>query len=700
MKRYTILVAIMVFLYANETSAQFFQKVPGFDARANREAERLWKDGKFAEAEKMMWAAYERTRVVNHIGILAHLKWDIGDVKGYNAVWDKVIQHHLDQYAKSNLNMHKMEVQLSLDEKFNRNISQGDPIVGLKSGMELLDLFGEKINDIENSFFYNIYTKATEIAFLTDDKATLEKMYQKIATIKNARAGELYTYVYLSIANKQYDSAIAKLLNIEKNGSGFTGSKVYARTLLPIVNAYKGDNEEALKWITESKKNILINDSYFKDLLGLIALNQKQYPEAVEKLTNALKGRKVLYAHIEPVSKYKLYHQRGLAYLGMNELQKAKKDFEASLVYNKTYAPAINALATLEGKMIAGRTTDKTPPKISILEPAVTRGLKVSTSAKDVMVKGIAEDPSGLKSVEINGTAVYSTEKGDFWGSVLLKEGANKLTIVATDLAGNSMEEVFEVERQQATAQTNNDDIIPAKQKEGKNFALLIASQNYTDPAIPSLENPIADAVKLKLALKNNYNFQEENIYTLFNPDITDFRKKFLQISESLDPDDNLIIFYAGHGIWVDKDKKGYWLLTDAQRNDVNTWLPNKEVLGMIADVPARHTLLITDACFSGSVFKTRGLNGDAPPALREMSEKISRVAITSGNDSEVPDESVFMKHLIKALNENKEKYFTAQKMFITQILEAVMSETKTEPRYGTLELSGHVGGDFIFVKK
>lgn len=700
MKRYLILATIMVLLFTNETSAQLFLKVPSFDAKANREAERLWKDGKFAEAEKIMWAAYERTRIVNHIGILAKHKWEIGDVKGYNDVLDKVIQHQMNQYAKSNLSMDKMAAQMSLYDKFNKNIAQGDPIVGLKAGMEMLDLFGEKINDTENSFFYDLSMKGAEIAFLTDDKATLEKMHRKVIGIKNAKMGELYIYTYLGIANKQYDSVIARLLEIEKNGSGFMGSKWVARVLLVTVNTYKGDNEEALKWIAEAKKNILTNDSQFKDIYGQIALNQKKYPEAVEKLTNALKGRTVLYIHLEPVSKYKLYHQRGLAYLGMNDLQKAKKDFEASLVYNKTYAPAINALATLEGKMISGRTTDKTPPKISILEPAVTRGLKVTTSAKDVMVKGIAEDPSGLKSVEINGTSVYSTEKGDFWGSVLLKEGANKLTIVATDLAGNSMEEVFEVERQQATAQTNSDDIIPAKQKEGKNFALLIASQNYTDPAIPSLENPIADAVKLKLALKNNYNFQEENIYTLFNPDITDFRKKFLQISESLDPDDNLIIFYAGHGIWVDKDKKGYWLLTDAQRNDVNTWLPNKEVLGMIANVPARHTLLITDACFSGSVFKTRGLSGEAPPALREMSEKISRVAITSGNDSEVPDESVFMKHLIKALNENKEKYFTAQKMFITQILEAVMSETKTEPRYGTLELSGHVGGDFIFVKK
>jgi hypothetical protein len=58
------------------------------------------------------------------------------------------------------------------------------------------------------------------------------------------------------------------------------------------------------------------------------------------------------------------------------------------------------------------------------------------------------------------------------------------------------------------------------------------------------------------------------------------------------------------------------------------------------------------------------------------------------------------MKYLIKALSENKEKFLTAQKMFITQIIEAVMTESKTEPRYGTLELAGHVGGDFIFIKK
>ena len=78
----------------------------------------------------------------------------------------------------------------------------------------------------------------------------------------------------------------------------------------------------------------------------------------------------------------------------------------------------------------------------------------------------------------------------------------------------------------------------------------------------------------------------------------------------------------------------------------------------------------------------------------------MSRLAITSGNDTEVPDKSLFMKYLVKALSENKDQYLTAQKMFINKILEPVMTETKTDPRYGTLELAGHVGEDYIFSKK
>jgi hypothetical protein len=403
-------------------------------------------------------------------------------------------------------------------------------------------------------------------------------------------------------------------------------------------------------------------------------------------------GQEVLF-----IDKWKVYKLMGDAYAGLQQFEKAKDNYNLSLLFYPEYEPAQKALVQLGSQVALVLETDKTAPAIIITEPATNRGLEIVSAGNDILVKGTAADPSGLKSVTINGVSVYAQVDGNFWGNVSLKDGANKITVVATDFAGNTITQVFEIKKKAAVAAS---DIVPVVVKEGKNYCLLIGAQNYDDLSIPSLENPIQDAVKLKIILKQKYNFEDVNIITLFNPAANDVKRQLLELTNTIEPEDNLLIFYAGHGIWVEKEKKGYWLLVDAKRNDSNTWLQNKDVLNLIAKLPSRHTLLITDACFSGGVFKTRSIGKNAPAAIQSMNEKISRVAITSGNDTEVPDESVFMKYLIKALSENKEQYLTAQKMFITQIIEAVMTETKTEPRYGTLELAGHIGGDFIFSKK
>ena len=104
--------------------------------------------------------------------------------------------------------------------------------------------------------------------------------------------------------------------------------------------------------------------------------------------------------------------------------------------------------------------------------------------------------------------------------------------------------------------------------------------------------------------------------------------------------------------------------------------------------------------------------------ALIQIVNNISRGAITSGNDTKVPDESVFMKYLVKVLSENKEKYITAQRIFITKIIEAVRNESKplkqfsivfykailnnsdTSPQYAAIKNVGDEGGGFVFIKK
>lgn len=693
-----LLTLLMVPIVSASFSQSIFSmgtaKRPDTDFKTEKEADKLWKDGNYVEAERLYRKAYANSGHVYHLLPLARNKFEIGDIKVANSVYDIIINKTIEK-SKGQPRTYIAPVNFYYFEKIDKNLKNGSPEVALATTLAFVESMGTKISDSEIGFYQRIYISACETAFALDNEEALFKLNEKAAQVEKGEYGEFFSYVYLHLVRKDFDKSLKKVQDVIENGGGFMLSKIAAKALLPVVYTSMGENEKALAAID---KSTLIVDGYFQYLYGVISLNQKKYPEAIEYLNKALNGYVVLGSRIEPVGKYRHYTKRAEAYLGLGDLIQARKDYESALVYNASYEPALNGIAKLEGRMINDRKTDQTPPVIVITEPSVNRGLKVTVNTNDVMVRGKATDAAGLKSVTLNGQLIYSKDEGDFWGNLNLVAGSNKITVVATDLAGNVAEQIFEIEK--SNGGSVSADIVPVLQKEGKNYAVLIASQNYDDMAIPSLENPIPDAVKLKMILKGSYNFSDENVLTLFNPERVDLRKKFIQLGEILQPEDNLVIFYAGHGIWVEKEKKGYWLLTDAQRNDVNTWLPNKEVLEMIADLPARHTLLITDACFSGSVFKTRSIGADAPPAIREMSEKISRVAITSGNDTEVPDESIFMKYLVKALSENKEKYLTAQKMFITQIIEAVMAESKTEPRYGTLELAGHVGGDFIFSKK
>lgn len=534
------------------------------------------------------------------------------------------------------------------------------------------------------------YTKAIELLnglpksqFFTDD-------------IRNTNLAQVYFESGdFTISAKFAD----KLTGFHVNTKNYYNFKIYAS---------QGENEKALQYFEEYRKFLKTTfkkDALFNELfyyLAIIDLNKKNYQFALTNLDSALNIRPEMYGSGNLIDRWKIFKLMGDAYTGLLQFEKARDNYNISLLTNPDYEPTKEAIVKLETIIGTTVSTDKTAPTINLLEPSPKRGLKVTTASANVLIKGIANDISGIKEVSINAKIVYAQKSGDFWGEIPLKEGMNQLTITATDLVGNKGVQIFEVERMVANPiiANNTEVVIPVTEKIGKNVCLLIGAQNYSDANIPSLSNPIADAVKLKMILKSTYNFSDENVIQLFNPGTDDVKRQLLELTNQLQPEDNLLIFYAGHGIWVEKEKKGYWLMTDAKRNDPNTWLPNKTVLDLVAKIPSRHTLLITDACFSGSVFKTRGLTDGAPKPIQEMEEKISRIAITSGNDTEVPDESVFMKYLIKALNSNKEKYLTAQKMFINQILEAVMTESKTEPRYGTLELAGHVGGDFIFTKK
>lgn len=250
------------------------------------------------------------------------------------------------------------------------------------------------------------------------------------------------------------------------------------------------------------------------------------------------------------------------------------------------------------------------------------------------------------------------------------------------------------------TEDDNNGNILVSELKKRKYFALIIAEQSYKDPAILDLDQPVADAKSLKNALVTNYTFEPQHVTLLQNPTRTQIIETFDKLTNTVTNTDNLLIFYAGHGIWDEKIEQGYWLPSDAKKSSKAAWLSNGTIRDYIRAIDSKHTLLITDACFSGGILKTREAFS-ASKAILELYKLPSRKAMTSGSLKTVPDNSVFIEYLIKALERNNQPLISADQLFNSFKYNVINNSANGQvPQYGVISQADDEGGDFIFLKK
>lgn len=239
----------------------------------------------------------------------------------------------------------------------------------------------------------------------------------------------------------------------------------------------------------------------------------------------------------------------------------------------------------------------------------------------------------------------------------------------------------------------------PATSRASRYFALLIAVEEYQDPAIASLSEPLKDANKLRDVLKNKYTFEDNDIMLLQNPTFEDLNIVFEDLSKKITPSDFLLIFYAGHGFFDEKTNIGYWLPSDAQEKNRAKWFRNSALVENIGAINSKHTLLIADACFSGGIFKTRAPFNNATIDIANMMKRPSRKAMTSGSLTTVPDKSVFMKYILKTLEENNNQYLPSEELF-EEVRISMKNNADTKPLYGEIQNVGDQGGNFVLIKR
>ena len=346
---------------------------------------------------------------------------------------------------------------------------------------------------------------------------------------------------------------------------------------------------------------------------------------------------------------------------------------------------------------------DNIPPQITITYPNVERGFKVVEQNKKITIQGIVKSSSGIIEVLVNGQEAHVDAKCNFTKTVLLAFGENTFTIIATDVKQNTSTKEFTIKR---TSQQQQTIVVNKKtNKTGfetkKYYALIIGVQNYRDPSINDLDKPILDAQKLYNELLNNYTFDNQNVKFLKNPTKDEITDALDYYSDILTENNNLLIFYAGHGYWDKKFKQGYWLASDANRSKRGTWLSNSTIRDYMQGISAKHSLLITDACFGGGIFKSRDAFANPLIAINQLNKLYSRKAMTSGALSEVPDRSVFIEYLVRRLRQNTERYLSSEQLFASFKIAVINNSSNGQvPQFGEVKQTGDEGGDFIFIRK
>jgi ankyrin repeat protein len=231
-----------------------------------------------------------------------------------------------------------------------------------------------------------------------------------------------------------------------------------------------------------------------------------------------------------------------------------------------------------------------------------------------------------------------------------------------------------------------------------QNFhALVIGNNDYLE--LTQLKTAVRDAEVVAKILREFYGFKTRLITNGTRRDIV---IALDNLRREMREEDNLLIYYAGHGYYDEAANRGYWLPVEAQRSNTVDWISNADITDKLKAYRARHVLVVADSCYSGTL--TRGLNIriKEPDYIQRIAPKRSRTVLTSGGNEPVYDSgggehSVFAKAFIQALQENT-GVMDGTTLF-TQIRRPVVLNAPQTPQYSDIRFAGHDGGDFIFVR-
>ena len=598
------------------------------------------------------------------------------------------------------------------------------------------------------------------------DYSMAQVWFQKAADKGLARAKINLGYMYEAGLGVPKD--VAHALNLYREASGVSNDElIFASTVQVELQAKETQitelkqtvesQQEQIKQLQselDSKKHALessqseLNDTQARlekvrasvgtEVAKKVEQSRAQMQDSADKLAQAQGGDTSANADEIASLKKQLAAQRAQFQAQINGMKahapaKSKQDYELmkllenQLVDKQAEVNQQNrAIASLQARISAGPAgvEQAANSTLVMIEPQVfaTRGANTGvvhgTPGPHDLV-GRVTNPAAISKVTVNGTPVAVGANGAFKAQVNVPSSGASVQVAMLGKAGDRKTLDFNVVMQAggtnaavaSSGGAGGVGAVPSGVRLGSGYAVVIGNDNYQDSAFPDLKSAVSDATAVSQVLRTRYGYQTT---LLSNATRLEILTALNTMREKLGPDDNLLIYFAGHGEL--QGRQGYWIPADARDKTATTWISNAAISDILTTIKSRHVLVVADSCYSGTLtrsgvpsFDNGALTADKWSAfVQKMLDGKSRTALTSGGVQPVLDtgsgkHSYFTRAFVNALQDNN-RMLEAQRLYrevsSSLALAAIDSPITQTPGYSPIQFAGHESGDFFFVPK
>jgi len=302
----------------------------------------------------------------------------------------------------------------------------------------------------------------------------------------------------------------------------------------------------------------------------------------------------------------------------------------------------------------------------------------------------IGEEPIS-KDLHVSSVNSYTVDL-----HVNLNDGTNFIEIIAENQQGAKV-----TARRTMIIGKDALDYISADRKD---YALIFATDNYDH--WDDLVNPVNDGQAIAKELREKYGFETEIIENATVEQV--FEKIRDYNTRKFKPQDQLLIFFAGHGMFDETFGEGYVVASNSLANDKSrtSYIAHSRLRGVVNNIPCQHILLMMDVCFGGTLDPViaRARSAADEVSEREMlARKFShktRKYLTSGGKEYVSDgvpgqHSPFAARFIESLR----SYGGEDRILTLSELQVSMEKLRQVPRFGSFGDDEQLS-DFVFIVK